>query len=203
MPLGDPYATLPQLKAYLLGSQMAATDTLDDNELTDALESASAEIEDHCDRQFNDAGTASPRLYKPLTSLLVLVDDFHTTTGLVVESDDDGDGVYETTWAAADYQLEPLNGVVGGRPGWPFCRIRAVGSRRFGPMVQVTARWGWAAVPAPVHQSALILAAETHKLRSAPFGVAGFGEFGVVRVRNNPMVAKKLRRYERNPVLVA
>lgn len=204
MAIGDPYATLTQLKARL-----DITDTTDDARLTDALDSATREIEDWCERQFNDAGAASSRTYTPGSYDLLRLDDFSTTTGLIVTTDTGGDGTYATTWATTDYQLEPLNGVVRGRTGWPYNRIRAIGSYRFPcsgsgrTTVQVTARWGWAAVPAPVVEACLILAAETFKAGDAPFGVAGFGEFGAVRVRANPLAQAKLAPYRRNPVLVA
>ena len=207
MALGDLYATLPQLKSYLLGSQMA-DDTIDNDELTDALTSVSREIENHCGRQFNKTTDATARIYEPYHDTITKADDFHTTTGLVIATDQDGDGAYETTWSESDYQLEPLNGIHHGEQGWPYYRIRAVGSRCFPVIsrrasVQVTAQWGWGAVPAPVKQACLILAAETHKLRSAPFGVAGFGEFGSIRVRDNPMAAKKLVPYVLDPAKVA
>lgn len=201
MALGDPYATLAQLKA-----RFDIADAIDDDRLTDALDDISRGIEDHCERQFNDAGTTSARVYRPRTSCLAVVDDFSTTTGLAVATDEDGDGVFETTWAASDYELEPLNGIVAGRPGWPYWRIRAVDrlfpcNRR--ASVQVTAQWGWAAVPTPVQEACLIMAAETFKLGDAPFGVLGFGEFGAVRVRDNPIATRKLRPYELSPAKVA
>jgi hypothetical protein len=199
--MGDPYATLTQLKSYL-----KITDADDDAELNDALESASREIEDYCHRQFNDAGAASARVYHPDSDCLVVVDDFHTTTGLIVKTDEGDDGTYETTWTSTDYQAQPLNGVVNGVPGWPYWEIGSVTTQVFPvwrrPSVQVTARWGWTAVPNPVHQACLIIAAETFKLKDAPFGVAGFGEFGAVRVRDNPMAERKLKRYERDGWLV-
>jgi hypothetical protein len=205
--IGDNYATMNELKAYILG-ELADSDTVDDAELTDALDSVSREIERECGRQFNDSGTASARVFYPLTDRIAYVDDFSTTDNLVIATDVNDDGTYETTWSSADYQLEPLNGIVEGQPGWPFWVIRAVGSKTFPTCsrrapLQVTAQWGWAEVPAPVHQACLILAAETHKLRRAPFGVAGFGEFGVVRVRDNPMAARKLGPYMLDPTKVA
>lgn len=203
MALGDSYATLSELKAYL-----RITDTNDDNELTDALASASRGIESVAHRQFNDAGSATARVYYPDHARLAEVDDFHTITGLVVKTDEGDDGTYETTWAAADYQLQPLNGMVSGQTGWPWWEVWAVSSRRFPSCsdrapLQVTARWGWATVPAPVKQACLIVAAETFKLQDAPFGVAGFGDMGAIRVRDNPMAMKRLAPYVRNPVLVA
>lgn len=207
MVLGTPYATLSELKVYA----NATKDTFDAL-LTDALDAATRGIEAVCHRQFNDADTASARtipVSKVLTANVAYVDDFSTTTGLVIVTDDDGDGVFETTWSASDYQLEPLDGIVDGRPGWPFTRIRAVGSLSFPQptnqrsTLRVTARWGWSAVPKPVKQACLIAAEELYKLKDAPFGVAGFGEYGQLRVRENPMVMSKLAPYIRTPILVS
>lgn len=198
------YAELEELKSYL---RIDSGDDADDSELTDALTSASRGIDDVCQRQFSDAVTPSARTYRPVDGSLVKVDDFHTTVGLVVKTDSSGGGVYGTTWPAADFQLEPLNGVVAGSAGWPYWKVRAVGSGRFPcarrASVEVTARWGWAEVPAQVKQACLIVAAETFKLRDAPFGVAGFGDFGAVRIRDNQMAMTKLQPYIRDAVLLA
>ena len=45
--------------------------------------------------------------------------------------------------------------------------------------IQVTGVFGWPAVPLAVKQAALIAAADLFRLKDAPFGVAGFGEFAV------------------------
>lgn len=203
MALGDPYATLAELK-----TRLDITDSTDDPRLTASLDSASREIDGWCGRQFNDAGAATARVFRSSGCTLAVVDDFSTTTGLVVATDNDDDGVYETTWSASDYELEPLNGVVSGMSGWPYYRIRAVEARTFPTgrrraVVQVTARWGWTAVPTPVKEACLMIAAETFKAGDAPFGVAGFGEFGAVRVRMNSQAQTLLAPYRLNPVLVA
>ncbi len=200
MALGDPYVTLDQLKAYL-----RLTDSVDDVELASALASASAEIEKYCGRQFNKATSASARVYQCTGSTLARVDDFHTTTGLVIATGP-GDATYATTWATSDYQLEPLNGIVDGETGWPYSRINAR-TQAF-PVaatatLQVTAQWGWNAVPAMVKQACLVLASETFKLKDAPFGVAGIGEYGPIRVKNSPIACRLLAPYRRDPVLVA
>jgi hypothetical protein len=46
-----------------------------------------------------------------------------------------------------------------------------------------------------VHEACLIVASETVKLRDAPFGVAGYGDYGAIRVRNNPMAMGMLAPY--------
>jgi hypothetical protein len=200
--LGDPYVTLADQKHYM---GIDPTNTAEDIKLTNALSATTAGINGICGRQFNRAGSVSDRVYIPRTTTKVDVDDFHTTVGLVVATDEDGDGVYETVWSSSDYQLEPLNGIVEGEPGWPFYRIRAVGTRRFPCMsdratVKVSSDWGWAAVPEPVKTACRIVSEETWKLKDAPFGVAGVADFGVMRVRDNPMAMARLAKYQRDPV---
>ncbi len=68
--------------------------------------------------------------------------------------------------------------------------------------MQITGIWGWATVPAAIRQATLIAAAEIFKLKDAPFGVTGFGDLGIVRIQANPMVARLVGPYIRNPVLV-
>jgi hypothetical protein len=201
MALGDTYATLPELKVYA----NATKDTYD-GLLEDALTAASRGVELVTHRQFNNAGTVSARVYHPTSTGLVEVDDFHTQVGLIVKIDGDDDGTYDTTWTATDYELRPLNGIVGGQPGWPYSQVWAVGANWFPrcaqrATVEVTANWGWAAVPLPVKQATLILATELYKSKDAPFGIAGNDSYGVVRVRENPMIMRKLAPYVLDTVL--
>ncbi|MBT2213463.1 hypothetical protein [Actinomadura sp. NEAU-AAG7] len=209
MALGDPYADMAALKARL---GIALDDIGDDARLAGALAAASAGIESCTGRVFNSAVAVSARVYRPDAPRRVDLDDFSTAVGLVVEVDRTGTGTYET-WAAEDYDLAPAGGVVSGAPGWPYDQLYAVGAWGFTcgrrvyrsgarPRVRVTARWGWAAVPAPIAEAALIVAAEIYKLRDAPFGVAGFGEWGPVRVRQNPIAMAMIAPYERYRVLV-
>lgn len=193
------YCSLEELK-----SRVGETTNRYDFELSIAVDSASSSVHDFCGRVFYLSTTATARVYYPRDAYVARVDDFHTVTGLVIETDQDGDGVYETAWT--DYQLEPLNGVVDGEPGWPYNKIRAVGSSRFPHVsvntrapLRVTAKWGWAAVPVNVKDAALILAEEAFKLKDSPFGVGGYGQFGIIRARDNPMAARLLARYQRDP----
>lgn len=200
MALGDDYGALTTLK-----SRLGIGDSVDNTELQNALTAASRGVETFCRRQFQ-RDTATARTFRARHWWLAHVDDFHTTAGLVVATDNGDDGTFGTTWSASDYQLEPLDGVVAGQQGWPFYKLRAVETKWF-PQgrragLQVTAQWGWAEVPEPVTEAALILAEEIFKLKDAPFGVAGYGEFGAVRVRDNPKVARMLTPYRRDAVLV-
>lgn len=199
MAIGDSYATLAELKARLI-----IDDSVDDAALTNALEVASRGVDAFCGRQFNTDNIVSARVYNPLDECLVFVDDFHTDTGLIVKTDDNDDGVFETTWSSSDFQVEPLNSRRHGE-SWPLWRIRAVHTRSFPSArratVEVTANWGWATVPASVKEACLLLAAETYKLKDAPFGVAGYGDYGPIRVRKNPMAAAMLAPYRRKALV--
>jgi hypothetical protein len=137
------------------------------------------------------------------------VDDFHTTSGLVVKLDTSGDGSFGTTLSPQQYELSPANGVVDGVEGWPFYRIRLLGGATFpcnyggrSRTLQVTAQWGWAKVPEPVRAACKIMAAETWKLKDAPFGVIGLDEFGIVRVRQNKLAVSKLAAYSKTRLLI-
>ena len=206
MPLGDNYASMEDLKKRL---SIPDTDTQDNAELTAALTATSRGIELLCRRQFNQTTTASPRIFTPRRAGSLDVNDFHTTDDLVVAVDSAEDGSFATTVDPAVFILEPRNGIVDGVDGWPFFRIRwrhvqfyrhPYANRR--PEVQVTAQWGWSAVPEPVHEACLIVASEMFKLKDAPFGVAGFGEYGVIRVRQNPIACGMIHPYRWRPVMV-
>lgn len=202
MALGDAYATVNDMK-----SRLDREDGIDENALQAALNTASRGIEKMTGRQFNKATTATARVYQPRSYRHVDVDDFHTTTDLVIETDDGDTGAFGTTWGASDYELHPLNGISDGEAGWPWSKVRALNSRWFPcgqrASVRVTAQWGWAAIPAAVKESCLVAAVEIFKLKDAPFGVGGYGDFGIIRVRDNPFVARMLAPYARNTFLVA
>lgn len=202
MALGDPYTTKEDLKVY---TEIPSGNTRLDSIAESVVQSASDEVEKFCNRQFNKDTVASPRRYRPLTRSVVYVDDFWTTEGLIVAIDTRGDRTFTTVVPASDYEVHPLDGVVDGQPGWPFWKIKLY--QGWAPFicgyasVRVTAKWGWNAVPDSVKQATILLANETFALKGAPLGVAGSSDYGVLRVRENEMVAKKLRRYVRDPVL--
>ena len=203
--LGQPYIALDDFKAYL---KIKPEKIEQDGLLNEAIASASGEIETHCNRQFNRAEVATPRVYPAASLMEVEVDDFWTATDLVVAVDLDDDGVFETVVDPSDYELYPANGVVSGQVGWPFWRIDFVNvwlpqHTRRKNIVQVTAKWGWAAVPEAVRQATEIIAAETYQLKDAPFGTAGMDQFGnIYHVRDNRIAAGKLARYCRKRIPV-
>ena len=209
--LTDRLVTEDDLKEIL-----GISDAVDDNRLTMAADAATQMVQAYCNRHFVQQDSVSARTYVASTPWLLEVDDISTATGLIVKTDEDEDGVFETTWASTDYQLEPLNGKLGGQ-NWPYTRIRAIKSREvpfdYGQaLVQVTARWGWANpdaindyVPHPVEQAAQIQGVSIFKSAEAPLGIAGFGDIGIMRLRQamHPVAMALLAPYRKEQVQVA
>jgi hypothetical protein len=195
MALGDAYVTNTALKTYL-----AIGDTDDDTLLTSACVAATEWVNQYTQRQFNKTTSATARVYVPRDYSVVEVDDFHTITDLAVKTDTVDDGTYATTWSSSDYVLEPFDGIEAGMTGFPYRKIRAVESKSFlcrtgRPRVQVTAQWGWNAIPESVTLATKIVAAYLFNLKDSPLGVASFGESGLIRVRDVPQAAMLLQPY--------
>jgi len=193
MAITNGYATLAQVKAA-----MRITDSVDDDLLETAIESASRQIDGHCERRFYT--TATTRIYTPNDSFVCEIDDLVSITSLKTSSDVDGS--FDTTWAASDYQLEPLNAIAGGMDV-SYTQIRATGDYLF-PLsggeatVQVVGTFGWASVPSDIEQACIILSQRQYKRYDSPLGVAGIGDIGIIRVsRIDPDVASILLPYRR------
>ena len=196
MALGDPYLSVAQLKAH---ANVADVD--DDAYLSTLVNAVSRSIERWTGRQFNDAGSVSARQFRAQHHQIIDVDDFSTETGLLVKTGTDG--TFPTT--LTDITVEPLNGIVGGVAGWPYDRIiahdGAFPARLTRPGVEITARWGWAAVPDDVYQAALIQAARIFGRRYSVNGLVGQGDFVFrVSLKLDPDVAMMLEPYRRPQV---
>lgn len=199
------YVTLEQAMQAI---GVPSSSTAADDKILLAMEAASRDVDAHCERHFGLAETATARVFTADDPGWVTVDDIATDDDLVIATDDDLDGVYETTWAPGDVQADPLNGVVAGQTGWPIEGFFALG-RRFPvhgrrALVQVTATWGWSAVPSAVVSATLAQLSTIYKSPEAVFGVAAIGEYGPISVRPlHPTARHLLTRFVRDPVKVA
>lgn len=188
------YCTVAQLAARLSSDATAVSDRHDEA-LQAAVDAAARKIDGHCGRFFYAEQTAVARYYWPtwdrqLRRWVVNIDDCWSITSVKFDGGDDG--TYETTWAATtDYIARPrANEVIDGITGWPTTRLvlRSSTSIRTRPgdfePVEVLGKGGWEHTPPGVAEANLIVAAQLAAMRQAPFGVAGFGEFGAVQVRD-------------------
>ena len=161
--------------------RIPAGDTVDDTLLETSIEAASRQLDGFCERVFYS--TSATRIYAPNDSFVCETDDIITLTRLRTATDGKS---FDATWAADDYQLEPVNGISGGIVT-PRTQIRAIDDLLFPTYggeatVEVVGTFGWAAVPIAIKQAVLMLAQRQFKRYDSPLGVAGVGELGVIRV---------------------
>src|SRR5919106_6985528 len=98
-----PYATLPEFKAWV-----TLSDTVDDVVMSAVLESTSRWIDEYCDRHFWQDGATSSEVARSYASNCgrdLAIDDLVPGTITALKTDATGDGTFESTWAASDYQL--------------------------------------------------------------------------------------------------
>lgn len=192
------YATRAELQEHF-GDTITA---LDVDLLDRAINASSRAIDRFCGRRFWKDAVVTARTYRIESCEYVFVDDISTRTGLIVKTGSDG-VTFGTTLTSSEYILEPSNADVlaSGDTADPhaFWQITSLSSafaveRRF-PTMQVTAKFGWSAVPYEVQEACLLKAASLFKRKDAPFGVAGFGDLGVVRIREDSDVGQLLSPY--------
>ena len=203
MTINNGYATRNQVKAAL---RIGTADTIDDDLIDNCVGAASRLIDGYCNRRFWQTGTAEARVYQAEDSFYCSIDDI-AGTALTLKTSTQADGTFDLTWSRSDYQLEPLNGNLDGLT-WSYDKIRAVGDYLFPTvnanygeqaLVQVTAIFGWPAVPEPITQATIIQASRIFKRYDSPLGVAGFGDLGAIRVSRflDPDMAQLVEPYRR------
>lgn len=195
------YASTAELKAFA-----RITDTVDDTEVGLALAAASRTIDTHANRQFGATASAEARRYtaewdRHIRRWRIVVDDFQTLTGLEVLVDSAADETFADEIVAAGYDPLPWNASQRGRP-WTELEVRSTSAvfpvRRAGA-VQVTATWGWTAVPNAIKQACLLQASRLLARRDSPHGVAGASPQGEIRLleKLDPDVAVIVGDYRR------
>lgn len=161
----------------MLASWLRIQTSDEDVSLDLVLEAASLQVAEYCGQTFDEAATeATARTFRASRHDLLLVDPIGNTTGLVVKTDTTDNGTFDTTWDAADYQLEPLGQRWAGLSDHPYIHIRAIDDKAF-PVrpeatVEVTARWGWTTVPKAVELATVMHAARMHARRNSAAGIA-------------------------------
>lgn len=177
------YCTVAELKTHL-----RIADTDDDTPLAIAVTAASRAVDHACNRQFGQTDPAAARYYTYDGAChdvgvgyrqMLEIDDLMTTTSLVVKVDRDDDGTFEETLVeGTDFRLFPWNAAANGRP-WSHIILLSGEAFPYQPRaVEVTAKWGWTAVPSIVKQATLIQAARFFQRRNSPYGVAGSPDLG-------------------------
>jgi hypothetical protein len=175
MAITNGYTTLSALKAAL-----DITDNVDNEPLEAAIEAASRQIDAHCGRgrKFWQDSTVVARKYTPILATRVVTADISTLTGLIVKVDTTDDGTFDTTLTiSTDFQVEPVN-AAAEYPVQPWTSIRLLDGTLSSftrlasgrPVVEVTAKFGWSAVPDAVERACVIQARSVFKSQDTTFG---------------------------------
>lgn len=192
------YCSVDQLREHLgdTGSK------IDIDLLERSITSASRAVDTFTGRRFWQDGTVKTRTYRPKDYYLTSIDDVSTIVGLVIKTDESLDYTWTTVWDTGDYDLLPDN-ADQGEAAYAWWKIAAVGDFTF-PVsstrrtLQVTAKFGWSAIPADVEYATLLKAAALFRRKDAPFGIAGVGDFGPMRItRKDPDVIDLLQPFQR------
>lgn len=185
------YVLLDEFKDYIRDQV-----SVDDAVSQAALTAAEVMINDFCQRSFDVAGASSTRSYTPPSGECAVL-RIHDCTSITSITE------WGSTLAAASYQAEPVGLLTWTGAARPYEQVRRYGAPwayDYGKaQIVVTATWGWSATPASVTEATKIIAKDILQQRNNNSGVAGFGEFGAIRVRMNPIaidLLKPLRRGE-------
>lgn len=189
---GTSYASLATLKA-MLGIVDTSRDALLQIELTAAAE----QVDRKCGRTFTIAAVASTRTIPVSGNLTsgnaLIVPDIADPTGLAVTTGTPGAW---TSLASTSFYVAPEDAIVRGFPISLLRSAYLATPWAYAPYVQVTARWGWPAVPAAVQKATLLIAARLYARRLSPEGIIGSQDWGGIRVaRIDPDVLGLLSPY--------
>ncbi len=188
------YCTIAELKARL-----TIADTTDDTILTQVVSAVSRWIDAFCNRRFYTTAADETRYFAPGYDDLLHCGDLVSIASSGLKTDDDGDRTYENTWATTDYDLEPSNAALDGKP-YTEIRVAPNGDYSF-PIaakgVQIVGKFGWSSAPAQVKEACLIQCERIFKRKDAVFGVTGESVAGELRLipRLDVDVQELLMRY--------
>lgn len=182
------YCTAAQLQTHLLGE--SKTQPAQASNFDQAVVAASRQIDRYTQRRFWIDDDVTARVFTADDFYEVLFPDVATATGFILKTDEDFDGVFETTWSidsytGAGFRLWPTNAQTDPSLPQPYTRARAI-STSF-PIhdlaIEVTAKWGWPAVPDDIVTAAILQAARLWKRKDATLGFGGSAETGFFELR--------------------
>jgi hypothetical protein len=192
------YCTLAQLKS---SDVLNISDANSDTTLETVIEAVSRLIDNSCARYFySSAGQV--RYYNTNDPYCLRTDDIASASGVTVEIDLNGDGVYEYTLAGTDYSVAGYNDLL---KEFPFSKLETTPAASYTFSTspkgnKVTATYGWAAVPKPITLACILQSAREYKRFNAILGVSGATAIGTTTLTMpslDPDVEKLIYQYKR------
>jgi hypothetical protein len=197
VPIGDAYSDAATYRAVI-----DKTDTGEDAEILVDLTAVSRWLEQELGTFFTrDAADVARDIIVPRTGPSLLLDAPLSAAPTSVQVDTNNDGVVDTTYAATDYRLLPLNADKGPEPR-PYDELLIVedwSTRpqwQEGQLVRVTGRWGWPAVPEAIKRACIhltaILRLETPRVQTQ---ITDIGQVVQTSREARGIIADLYRRY--------
>lgn len=172
MATGD-YCTVSELKAELWPTG-TVPDDVEDATLLNVIASVSRWIDNYTGTRFYTTAADESRYYSPKDSTILFTDDIISVTTL--QTDEDGDRTYETTWETTDYDLLPENASLNSQP-YRWIENTPQGNYLFPCMrksVKITGKFGWSAAssqPGAIKRACIIQCLRIFKRKDTPFGM--------------------------------
>ena len=205
MAIVNGYITLAELKTYL-----GLSGSGQDDNLENAIEGASREIDAICGRYFYQT-SSEVKYFTPISRTYLEIPDLSSTSGLEVKIDTTDNGTHDTTLTIdTDFYLKPLDAgekEVEGVERQPYTHIFILDSRsseRFDPdivkSVKVTGLWGFSGKPNAIKQATFIQSSRLFKRKDAPFSSYGGQNTGTLNLERNfdPDAMELIKGYRRN-----
>ena len=205
MAIVNGYITLAELKTYL-----GLSGSGQDDNLENAIEGASREIDAICGRYFYQT-SSEVKYFTPIRRTYLEIPDLSSTSGLEVKIDTTDNGTHDTTLTIdTDFYLKPLDAgekEVEGDERQPYTHIFILDSRsseRFDPdivkSVKVTGLWGFSGKPNAIKQATFIQSSRLFKRKDAPFSSYGGQNTGTLNLERNfdPDAMELIKGYRRN-----
>lgn len=167
MAITNGYCTLAEFKIWAtVRGGAVSTDTNDDAAIEDIVELVSRYLDNETGRRFYKNSTDETRYFQTDNSWCCEVDDLSTSPTTV--SVDYSDQRSYTDLDSGDYELEPVNAALDGKP---YTQIEiAPTSDAYFPVsrrgVKVVAKFGFPSVPEDIKNLTLAIAHNVHQNRS-------------------------------------
>jgi hypothetical protein len=175
----DAYADAAEYRA-----RVTKTDTADDPTILVQLKAVSRYLDRKMGRFFTIDSAAVARVYDGSQSSKLFVDDIGDKTGIAVKVDMTGDGDFvdsgETLTENTHYIVGPRNAALGPEPE-PYTYLELMPSNglltswwngyNLEGLVQVTARYGWPAIPPAVKELTVAITRQIRDVQES--GVTG------------------------------
>lgn len=194
------YCTTDELRAHLGDGTRR---NLDETELRRAIIASSRAIDRHTGSFFWRDFELTTKFYDVSSRGSIRILPLATLAGAVVSYDPSGLRNYSQTFAIdTDIEFGPDNQDLEA----PHAYTEIYSLRRFLPWgrkaLSVTGYHGWSAIPDAVREATVIKATSLFKRGDSPFGIAGTGDFGAIRISRfeDPDVVKLLEPF--TPVLM-